>query len=77
MQLKEKEKQSVEMVKRKQMMKKLPKLFDRIYILFQNPKSSAIRKEALIHALTECHLDITDESEHTYFFQFTSSEIYS
>ncbi|XP_057542370.1 CDT1-like protein a, chloroplastic isoform X2 [Amaranthus tricolor] len=61
--LKEKEKQSVEMVKRKQMMKKLPKLFDRIYILFQNPKSSAIRKEALIHALTECHLDITDEIE--------------
>ncbi|CAO2828206.1 unnamed protein product [Amaranthus hypochondriacus] len=61
--LKEKEKQSIEMLKRKQMMKNLPKLFDRIYILFQNPKSSAIRKEALIRALTECHLDITDEIE--------------
>lgn len=61
--LKEKEKRTLELAKRKQMMKCLPKLFDRIYILFQNPKSSSIRKEALIRYLTECHLDITDESE--------------
>uniref|UniRef100_A0A803N4F3 CDT1 Geminin-binding domain-containing protein n=2 Tax=Chenopodium quinoa TaxID=63459 RepID=A0A803N4F3_CHEQI len=59
----EKEKRTIELAKRKQMIKCLPKLFDRIYILFQNPKFSAIKKEALIRNLTECHLDITDESE--------------
>lgn len=63
MQIKEKEKRAVELAKRKQMIKCLPKLFDRIYILFRNPKISAVRKEALIRELTECHLDITDESE--------------
>ncbi|KNA19173.1 hypothetical protein SOVF_064010 [Spinacia oleracea] len=61
--IKEKEKRAVELAKRKQMIKCLPKLFDRIYILFRNPKISAVRKEALIRELTECHLDITDESE--------------
>lgn len=61
--LMEKEQRIVELAKRKQMTKSLPKLFDRIYFLYQNPKSSAIRKGALIRYLTECHLDITDESE--------------
>uniref|UniRef100_A0A803KY67 CDT1 Geminin-binding domain-containing protein n=1 Tax=Chenopodium quinoa TaxID=63459 RepID=A0A803KY67_CHEQI len=32
-------------------------------LLQSNPKFSAIKKEALIRNLTECHLDITDESE--------------
>ncbi|KAL2906392.1 CDT1-like protein a chloroplastic [Bienertia sinuspersici] len=61
--LKEKEKKAVEMARRKQVIKNLPKLFDRIYILFQNLKYSAIRKDALIRDLTECHSDIIDESE--------------
>lgn len=69
----EKEQRIVELAKRKQMTKSLPKLFDRIYFLYQNPKSSAIRKGALIRYLTECHLDITDESRHK--FQFPNCVI--
>ncbi|XP_074295300.1 CDT1-like protein a, chloroplastic [Silene latifolia] len=61
--LKEEEKKKVEQSKRKLMIVNLPKMFDRIQLLFQNPKSSAIRKEALIRNLTVCHSDITDESE--------------
>ncbi|XP_074298610.1 CDT1-like protein a, chloroplastic, partial [Silene latifolia] len=61
--LMEEEKKKVEQSKRKLMIVNLPKMFDRIQLLFQNPKSSAIRKEALIRNLTVCHSDITDESE--------------
>ena len=63
MQLKETEKRTTEQAKRKQMIANLPKLFDRIYYLFQSPKSSAITREALIRDLTECHPDITDQSK--------------
>ncbi|KAJ8436986.1 hypothetical protein Cgig2_010331 [Carnegiea gigantea] len=61
--LKEKEERTTEQAKRKQMIGSLLKLFDRIYYLFQSPKSSALTREALIRDLTECHPDITDQSE--------------
>ncbi|KAK9670294.1 hypothetical protein RND81_13G192000 [Saponaria officinalis] len=61
--LKKKETKKAEQATRKLMIVNLPKMFDRIRLLFHSCKSSAIRKEALIRNLTECHSDITDESE--------------
>ncbi|KAL9229816.1 hypothetical protein vseg_005245 [Gypsophila vaccaria] len=56
-------KKEAEQTRRKLMIVHLPKMFDRVRLLFHSSKSSAVRKEALIRNLTECHSDITDESE--------------
>ncbi|KAL8151769.1 hypothetical protein V2J09_021577 [Rumex salicifolius] len=61
--LKENEKKTEEQTMRRRKLNSLPKLFDRIYYLFQSIKYSSIRKEALLHRLTTCHSDIVDESE--------------
>ncbi|KAF3653836.1 putative metal tolerance protein 4-like [Capsicum annuum] len=49
--------------RRKQMIARLPRLFDMIYFLFRSIKRSFMTKEELMHKVISGHLEITDRSE--------------
>ncbi|PHU29351.1 hypothetical protein BC332_01444 [Capsicum chinense] len=49
--------------RRKQMIARLPRLFDMIYFLFRSIKRSFMTKEELMHKVISSHLEITDKSE--------------